>query len=54
MLKLRCAGRSVYDIKVPKECFESIESRLVSNRSRGNLMSSTDWPVQRRFKCSIK
>lgn len=32
--------------KVPQERFESIWSR----RSRGSLMSYTDWSAQRRFK----
>ncbi len=48
--KRRCTERSVYDIKVPRETFESIGSVLLSYRSRGTLMSYTDHSVQRRLK----
>ncbi len=49
-LKQRCAERSVYDIKVRREQFESIRIHLLSYRSRGTLMSYTDHSAQRRFK----
>ncbi len=48
-LKRRCTEWSVYDIKVPRESFESI-GLICSYRSRGTLMSYTDHSVQRRFK----
>ncbi len=48
-LKRRCTEWSVYDIKVPREPFESIGS-ICSYRSRGTLMSYTNHSVQRRFK----
>ncbi len=47
--KRRCTEWSVYDIKVPREPFESI-GFICSYRSRGTLMSYTDHSVQRRFK----
>lgn len=37
-LKRRGSDRSVFDIKVPREHFESIRNRLC-----GTLMSYTDW-----------
>ncbi len=40
--KRRFAECSVYDIKVPRERFESIRIRLLSYRSRDTLMSYTD------------
>ncbi len=40
--KRRCADWSVYDIKVPREPFES-KANLLSYRSRGTLMSYTDY-----------
>ncbi len=48
-LKRRCTEWSVHDIKVPRERYEQIKPML-SNRSRGTLMSYTDHSVQRRFK----
>jgi len=47
-LKQRCTDGSVYDI--PRECFESIQSCLLSNHSHGTLRAYTDWFVQLRFK----
>ncbi len=49
-LKQRWAEWSLYDIKVPRERFESIRIRRLSYRSRGTLMSYTDHSAQRRFK----
>ncbi len=49
-LKRRCAEWSVYDIKVPRERFESIRIHLRSYRSRGTLMSYLSIMPQRRFK----
>ncbi len=43
----RCADRSVYDmIKVLQEQLKSIKSHLLSNRSRGTLMSYADRSAQ--------
>ncbi len=49
-LKRCCAEWSVYDIKLPREWFESIRICLLSYRSRGTLMSYTDHSAQRCFK----
>ncbi len=49
-LKRRCTEWSVYDIKVPRERFESIRIHLLSHRSRSTVMSYTDHSAQRRFK----
>ncbi len=48
--KRRCTECSVYDIKVPSELFESIETICSVCRSRGTLISYTDHSVQRRLK----
>ncbi len=40
----------MYDIKVPREPFESIRIHLLSYRSRGTVMSYTVHSAQRRLK----
>lgn len=45
--KRRCADGSLYDIKISREGFKRIRSRL---RSRGTLMPYANRSAQRRFK----
>ncbi len=49
-LMRRCADRSVYDIKVPREHLESWLLHMPCNHSRGTLMSYTDRSAQRHIK----
>ncbi len=44
---------SVYDIKVPRERFESIRIDLLSYHSSGTLMSYTDHSVQRHYNSRV-
>ncbi len=50
--KRRCTEWSVYDIKVPREKFESIV-HLLSYRTHDTFMSYTDHSAQRRLKSNI-